>query len=354
MKRVLCSLTLFVGACLAAGAERVVDLSGMAVGKAPEGFRELTGGEGKPGSWKIVTDAVPSAFPTFTPGVAKQSTQNVIAQTDAELESGRMPMLLLEEEEFGDFSCSFRFKIVDGLLRQQAGLMFRAQDESNYYVVRVDGLTGKLGFAKMFRGKPAGPPIEVDAPVEKGKWHKLRIECRGTSIQIQLDGKQPIPALTDTTFKLGTVGLWTLGDTVAYFADLKLDFTRHVPLAQKLVEDVMEKYSRLRGVQIYTLLSDKPGIHLVASSDPAEVGQLGGKTEEEVIQSGGTAYGVQRKDRQATVVVPLRDRNGDPVAAVRFKMQRVFGETRRTSVAKTQPMIRMMQRRVLSVNDLVD
>ncbi len=354
MKRLPCILTLTACVFAASGAERVVDLSDLAIGRSPDGLTALTGGEGKPGVWKIVTDAVPSAFPSFTPGARKNATQKVIAQTDTELESGRVPMLLFDEEAFADFTCTVRLKIVDGLLRQQAGLTFRAQDKDNYYVTRIDGMAKKLSFAKMYQGRPAGPPIEVDAPVAKGKWHTLRVNCRGNSINIFLDDQQPIPTLTDNTFKIGAAGLWTLGDTVARFADLKLDFKRHVRLAQKLVDDLLKEYPRLRGVQIYTLLPDKPGIHLVASSDPSEVGQLGGKTEEEVIQTGGTAYGVQKRERQTTVVVPLRDRNGDPVAAVRFRMKRALGETRRTSVAKTQPMIRAMQRRVLSVNDLVE
>ena len=115
----------------------------------------------------------------------------------------------------------------------------------------------------------------------------------------------------------------------------------------------MKKYSRLRGIQIYTLLPNKPGVHLVASSDPSEVGQVGGKTEEQVIREGVNAYGSEGR-KKVTVLAPLRDRNGDPVAAVRFKMNRFPGETRRTSVAKTLPMLRDMQRRVQSVGDLVD
>ncbi len=354
MRIFLAILTLAAAALPANAAERPVDLSSQAIGRAPEGFRAVTGGKGKPGAWKIAADTVPSLLPSFSPEARSAATQNVIAQTDSELESGRSPMLLFEEEDFADFTCTLRFKIVDGLLRQQAGLVFRAQDPDNCYIIRADAETRKLGFTKVYNGSPVGKPIEVDAPVEKGKWHKLVVRCRGNTINVFLDEQQPIPTMTDNTFKAGATGLWTLGDTIAYFTDIRLDFERRVLLAQRLIDDMMKEYPRLRGLQIYTLLPDKPGVHLVASSDPSEVGQAGGKTEEEVIQTGGTAYGAVKKERLASVVVPLRDRNGDPVAAVRFKMKRTLGEMRKTSIAKTQPIIRQMQRRVQSINDLVE
>jgi len=354
MRRFLAVLILNLALGAVTAAERIIDLTSQTAGNQPEGFRAVTGGSGKPGAWKIVADKVPSLLPSFTSNAKSASIQNVIAQSDSELESGRMPMLLIDEEDFADFTCKLRFKIVEGLLRQEAGMAFRVQDKDNYYVVRASPKDKKLRFSKIYNGKPVGNPIEVDAAIEKGKWHKLAIQCRGNAINVFLDDAQAIPTMNDNTFKMGSVGLWTLGDTVAYFTGINLDFKRRVLLAQKVVDDTMKKYGRLRGLQLYTLLPDKPGIHLVASSDRSEVGQLGGKTEESVIQNGSTAYGDLKREGLVTVVFPLRDRNGDPVAAVRFKMKRVFGQSRRAAIAKTSVMVRYMQQHVLSVNDLVE
>ena len=41
---------------------------------------------------------------SFNPDANRNVNQNVIAQTDTELESGRFPMLLLEEDDFSDFT----------------------------------------------------------------------------------------------------------------------------------------------------------------------------------------------------------------------------------------------------------
>lgn len=353
MRRTLISLTLALFVWNTGAAERIVDLSNQAVGREPANFRAITGGTGKPGVWRIAADKVPPLIPAFTPGAAADTTQNVIAQSATDEVANRTPMLLFDEEDFADFTCKLRFKIVEGALRQQAGIAFRVQDEKNYYVIRANAASKSFTYSKVYDGNPIGSPISVPAPVEKGKWHTIAVQCNATSINVFFDGQQLIPTMTDITFKSGAVGLWTLGDTIAYFTDIKLDFKHRVVIAQQLVNDTMKKYSRLRGMQIYTLLSNKPGVHLVASNDPTEVGQVGGKTEEQIIQEGVTAYGSESR-RKVSVVVPLRDRNGDPVAAVRFKMNRFPGETRDTSVAKTQPMIRDMQRRIQSINDLVD
>jgi len=53
------------------------------------------------------------------------------------------------------------------------------------------------------------------------------------------------------------------------------------------------------------------------------------------------------------VVMPLRDRNGDPVAAVRVIMKTFAGQTEQNAVARALPVIREMQRRVASLQDLV-
>lgn len=353
MRRILITLAAALLAWNLGAAERVIDLSGQAIGRAPANFHALNGGTGSPGVWKIAADKVPPLIPVFTPGAGGDTTQNVIAQTDTRMEANRMPMLMLDADDFSEFTIKLRLKIVDGLLNEQAGIAFRAQDEKNYYVIRADSAAKTFSYSKIYNGKPVGGPISVPAPVEKGKWHNIAVQCKATSINVFFDDKQIIPTMTDITFKTGGVGLWTLGDTVAYFTDIKLNYKHHVAVAQQLVNDTMKKYSRLRGIQIYTLLADKPGVHLVASSDPSEVGQVGGKTEEQIIQEGVTAYGSEGR-KKVTVLVPLRDRNGDPVAAVRFKMNRFPGETRRTSVAKTAPMLRDMQRRVQSVGDLVN
>ena len=49
----------------------------------------------------------------------------------------------------------------------------------------------------------------------------------------------------------------------------------------------------------------------------------------------------------------LRDRNGDPVAAVRVIMKSFAGQTEQAAFARALPVVREMQSHVTSLQDLV-
>ena len=84
---------------------------------------------------------------------------------------------------------------------------------------------------------------------------------------------------------------------------------------------------------------------------PNEVGRVGGKVEPDVIAQGTTYYGKEKDS--VSVVMPLRDRNGDPVAAVRVIMKPFAGQTEQSAYSRALPIIREMQGRVASLQDLV-
>jgi hypothetical protein len=50
----------------------------------------------------------------------------------------------------------------------------------------------------------------------------------------------------------------------------------------------------------------------------------------------------------------LRDRNGDSIAAVRFKLSPGGGTTEQAAFARVLPIIRDLQTRVVSLQDLVE
>ena len=114
---------------------------------------------------------------------------------------------------------------------------------------------------------------------------------------------------------------------------------------------MMKQYPRLLGLQVYVLGNDPKTSRLLASRNTNEVGRVGGKVEANVIGQGTTYYGKEKDS--VSVVMPLRDRNGDPVAAVRVIMKTFAGQTEQNAVARAQPIVREMQARVRSVQDLL-
>ena len=53
-----------------------------------------------------------------------------------------------------------------------------------------------------------------------------------------------------------------------------------------------------------------------------------------------------------TVTAPVRDRNGEPVAAVKVKMRRFRGQTQKASIVRTMPIVKHIESRMRDAKDL--
>jgi hypothetical protein len=345
MLRVTCWLLVLSSVCQGLAGEKVIDFGKFALDQSPPGFSSVLSGGGKPGEWRVILDrsaAAPDAG-------ADSSALPVLAQLSQDGTDERFPILIFDEENFGDFTLATRFKIVDGLFEQMAGVAFRIQDTNNYYYVRASVLGNSFRFIKVVNGQrltTVGPSLQI----ERGVWHELSIECKGNRISCLLNGKPVIPPLTDNTFTSGKIGFWTKSDSVSYFGLTRIDYTHYEILAQALVRETLTRYPRLRGVRIYALDGDETP-KIVASNYPDELGQPGGKVERDVITRDVSYYG---KDKGiALVTLPLHDRNGDVAAAVRIVMQSFPGQTEQNALARAQPVVKAMQSRVRNAKDLL-
>jgi hypothetical protein len=345
---------LLVAFCVSAsGAELVFNFGDSASDKIPEGFTNVLAGRGEPGVWKIVMDEMPSAFTALTDKAPSVSRRAVLAQTSMDLTDERFPMLVYTKETFDDFTLTTKFKLVEGVSEQMAGIAFRWQDEKNFYVVRASGLGRNLRFYSVVngqRGKPIGPEVSVP----KGVWHELKIECQGNKIRAWLNGN-PVPwegtapELNDTSFRSGKIGFWTKSDSVSHFTDTRITYTPRESRAQALVRDTLVKYPRLVGLKVY-LLDDKGEPRIAASKEAKDLGEAGGNPEKTAITSGTIFYGKSKET--VSVVQPLRDRNGDPIAAVRLTMTSFLGQTEQSALQRALPIVKSMQAQVSSMDEL--
>src|SRR5438876_10051854 len=110
--RVTCFLTLLSFPILAA--ERKFEVSEIREGQTPPGFRSTVTGRGKPGEWKVVLDATPSALPPLTPQAPAVARKAVLAQLAQDPTDEHFPLLILDEEIFSDFTLTTHFKTVRG------------------------------------------------------------------------------------------------------------------------------------------------------------------------------------------------------------------------------------------------
>ena len=349
----------FLGLCLvlavsAPGAEIKIAFSDFAVGQSPTNFHNALAGAGQPGDWKIVTDESPSALAPLMPQItatARTVRHPVLAQLSQDPTDEHFPMLIYDGQTFKNFKLAVPFKIVGGEAEQMAGIVFRYQNASNFYVLRASALGRNVRFYKVVNGvrsDPLGPTLDIAT----NTWHTLAAQCLGAQITCWLDGKPLMPTLNDSSFSSGKIGFWTKSDAVSYFGDTAIDYTPMVPPAQALVRDTLKKYPRILGLRIYTL-DDKGQIHILASKTESEIGRPGTDAELNTLKNGAIAIG--HGEGTVAVDMPLNDRNGEPIATVRVQLKSyALAETQDMVLDRVRIIINEMQKRALSKEDLME
>ena len=261
-------------------------------------------------------------------------------------------MLIYDGQTFKNFKLTTQFKIVGGVAEQMAGVVFRFQNASNFYVLRASALGRNVRFYKVvdgIRSDPIGPALDIAT----NTWHTLAVQCLGNQITCWLDGKPAMPTLNDSSFSSGKIGFWTKSDAVSYFGDTTIDYTPMVPAAQTLVDDIMKKYPRILGLRIYTP-DDKGQMRVLASKD--RIGNRPARHRRgEKARSRAARFFIGHGKGTVAVDMPLNDRNGEPIAAVRVELKSyALAETQDTVLARVRIIVNEMQARVLSKQDLME
>jgi hypothetical protein len=168
---------------------------------------QIAGGfSNETGDWKVVADA------------SAPSKPNVLAQM-AKSSSSTYNLSLLGDLQFKDVDVSVQMKSVAGKLDQGGGLVWRAKDAKNYYVVRYNPLEDNLRLYRVVKGTRSAPLQDMTIKHADG-WHELRVIMSDDRIECYYDGKKYMD-VRDATFKeAGKIGLWTKADAQTQFDDL--------------------------------------------------------------------------------------------------------------------------------------
>ena len=332
----------------ASGAERVLDF-GQRSGPLSASFRSVVTGAGAPGDWQIVQDDLPSAFSSITSRSPVSSKQAVLAQLSRDPSDEHFPLLIFDEQTFDDFKLTTHFKMVEGRAEQMAGIAFRIQDEKNYYILRASALGNTFRFYKFVNGQRS-VPIGAELSIPAGTWHEMGIQCQGNLIGCFLDGKQVIPTLTDNSFTQGKIGFWTKSDAVTHFGRTTIVYTPRQPPAQEIVNKVLKDNPRLAGLTIYGTTREDAALRVVGSTDPALMGQPAQVIEKDVLARDSIYYG--KGHNTALVSLPLHDRNGEAVGLVRVTLNSFKGETQKTAITRAALIVRQIEARIRSAEDL--
>jgi hypothetical protein len=186
------------------------------IGATPEGWTATLTGKGDP-KWTVERDET------------APSKQKVLKQ------SGRAPypLLLKNDTNIKDGFIEVKFKAVAGSQDRAAGVVWRARDANNYYVVRANALEDNFVLYKTVDGVRSALDIVgrkggygVAVPVPANTWHSLRIEFKAARFGASFNGKQLFEVEDSTFTGAGMVGLWTKADSVTLFDEITYGETK--------------------------------------------------------------------------------------------------------------------------------
>ena len=147
--------------------------------------------------------------------------RQVLAQTT---ETQPWAVAILEDQKFSDVDVSVRFRPISGKEDASGGIVFRAKDGRNYFLVRANALENNFRLYTLVNGKRSTIASARVTEPSLGAWHSIRVVALGPKIQAYLNGTLLLDH-SDKTFTDGWLGLWTKADSVTEFADLEVTGT---------------------------------------------------------------------------------------------------------------------------------
>jgi len=188
-------------------ADNIANFRADELGAPPKGWTATKTGTGDP-RWTVEQDET------------APSHSRIVKQ------SGRAsyPVLLKDDTNIKDGFIEIKFKAVAGAQDRAAGLVWRAKDANNYYVVRANALEDNVVLYKTVNGVRRALDIVgrkggygVDISVPANQWLSLRVEFKGSHFTA-IYNKRKLFDVQDQTFdEAGMVGLWTKADSVTLF-----------------------------------------------------------------------------------------------------------------------------------------
>lgn len=165
--------------------------------------------DGRPaGEWKIL----------ITPR-AKSGSQ-VLAQLMPKGADHVNKLVLIDHTMTASVDLEVSFLPVSGKGDLGGGLIWRARDDRNYYLLQASAVGQSLRLYRVVKGVRQLIKSQ-NRTIETREWHTLRVLQHGCELQVRYDD-EPAFQLCDTTFPQGRIGLWTTSDAVTYFDDLHM------------------------------------------------------------------------------------------------------------------------------------
>ena len=133
---------------------------------------------------------------------------------------------IVGETKWDDYTVEAYVRMDDG---KWAGLIFRAQNEFEYYVFYLNQPDQKTelwvhkkgAFDAREVGNPQNYPVKGKIKIKNGDWNHMKIEVKGEKFKLFLDDIEQGEGEAGISYKNGSIGVWCW-QTKASFDDVKI------------------------------------------------------------------------------------------------------------------------------------
>jgi hypothetical protein len=161
--------------------------------------------------------------------VAEEDTNHFITQV-SKRKNRDYSIATIDSLLYRDFRCSAKMKFIGGENVQGGGIIWRYQDEKNYYVLWANPLNRSIIQYRVKNGHRVELPLlgKREYPgafvrFSLNTWYTIGLQAEDNTFKVYLNDKE-IFREEDKTFQgEGKVGLWIKGDAKTYFDDITIE-----------------------------------------------------------------------------------------------------------------------------------
>ncbi|MEO8495403.1 MAG: prenyltransferase/squalene oxidase repeat-containing protein [Planctomycetota bacterium] len=178
------------------------------VGELPKPWQITRALSDAPGShWKVIAE--------------DRNTKNHFVRQASSAGPKRQYNLCVFDHKYDNLTISVDVRADAGVIDQGGGLVWRYQDEKNYYIARWNPLENNFRVYKVVDGIRSQLDT-AQAVGDPAQWHQIRVVTFGRDIRCYFDNRLLLEAEDDQFFGSGKIGLWTKADAVTDFDHLQV------------------------------------------------------------------------------------------------------------------------------------
>ncbi len=220
MQRVALAVLMFGTQFALSGGTEVASFDARGPEQVPLGWKLVNARPLAPVRWEVHDD---KAAP-FSP--------KVLVLTSHQKDRRAPSLAIFEKVDLHDGDVSMDFRLDPKKRTQTVGILFRYRDPKNYYLANASADASMVSLARVEDGKttlltPVSPGMlhfcVLPHHVTAQDWNVMRVRIRGARIALFLGHRKLMEARDDSYTGSGKTGIWSRGDTVAYFDHFRVD-----------------------------------------------------------------------------------------------------------------------------------